>query len=630
MAINASIRETANPPAAANGQTYRGPFAIMTVLFFMWGFMTVFNDILIPRFKEAFTLDYTHAMLVQFAFFGAYFVGSAAYFIISATAGDPIAKIGYKNGVVIGLLLSAFGSALFWPAANLALRSSIISSASFQNFPALVQKLNQQNNSVSIFVFQNLSESTRQEIKQNEASEKLKQDLAADLNKIVNGPSIYDAQRFSGVKLQPATKQLLAQNPSGEAVARLNRALLEDAYADEIEKDLLPYWVFLTGLFIVGLGFAMLQIAANPYVTILGPEKTASSRLNLAQAFNSVGTTTGPLIGGYLIFQYFAKTGVSGADSVKVPYLAFCIVFLILAAIFFFIHLPHVGEGKIEPGAGALKHPHVVLGVLAIFMYVGGEVSVGSSIINFLGQPNVAAMSAIDASKYVALFWGGMLIGRFMGAVELSEMKSRNKRFLLVGIPILAFIIVCIASGWTSTKAYFGTDDEFYAFASQRIFDVAALCFFNGWKIVQNYLLLLTLCWLLFQFGKAMAGRTLLIFSATIVVLLAIAIIFGGKLAMWCVVGVGLFTSIGWPNIFSLALDGMGTYKSQVSSLLVMAILGGAVLPWLLGRIADKLTNAGNPYGLQIAFIVPLIAYAYVAFYGWKGHRIGRNRHTFV
>src|SRR5882724_1498646 len=302
----ASISTTTPPatnPAQTNGQAFRGPFAIMTSLFFLWGFMTVFNDILIPRFKEAFTLNYFQAMLVQFAFFGAYFVGSLLYFIISAWAGDPIAKIGYKNGVVIGLLISATGSALFWPAASAA-----------------------------------------------------------------------------------------------------------------------SYPMFLVALFIVGLGFAMLQIAANPYVTILGPERTASSRLNLAQGFNSIGTTIGPLIGGYLIFQYFAKTGAHGADSVKVPYMIFCVVFLVLSGIFFFIHLPHIGEGKIERGAGALKHPHVILRVIAIFMYVGGEVSVGSAIINFLGQKTLAGLSAIDASKYVSIYWGGLMIGRFMGAVELSEM----------------------------------------------------------------------------------------------------------------------------------------------------------------------------------------------------------------
>ena len=189
----------------------------------------------------------------------------------------------------------------------------------------------------------------------------------------------------------------------------------------------------------------MLQIAANPYVTILGPEKTASIRLNLAQGFNSIGTTIGPIIGGFLIFQYFAKTGAHGADSVKMPYLAFSIVFVVLAVIFFFIHLPHIGEGKIERGAGALKYPHVVLGVIAIFMYVGGEVSVGSAIINFLGQPTVAGLTAVEASKYVSLYWGGLMIGRFMGAVELSEMKRRNKQMLLVVIPLLAYLLLWAA-----------------------------------------------------------------------------------------------------------------------------------------------------------------------------------------
>lgn len=449
-----------------NGQTYRGPFAVMTVLFFMWGFMTVFNDILIPRFKDAFTLDYFHAMLVQFAFFGAYFIGSLLYFAISVLIGDPIARLGYKNGVVIGLLISAVGSALFWPA----------------------------------------------------------------------------------------------------AVA-------------------LSYPLFLAALFVVGLGFAMLQIAANPYVTILGSERTASSRLNLAQAFNSLGTTLGPLVGGYLIFRYFARTGAHGADSVKVPYLAFCIVFTTLAAIFFFVHLPHIGEGKIEPGFAALKFPHVDLGIIAIFMYVGGEVAVGSSIINFLGQPKIAGFTQLEASGYVSLFWGGMLIGRFMGAVELSEIAPGVKRLLLSAIPLAAFLV---------------------------------LGAIRGWAVVKMYLPFLALCWMLFQFGKSLAARTLMIFSLTVVALLATAIFTGGRLAMWCVIGAGLFTSIGWSNTFSLAIEGLGIYKSQASSLLVMAILGGAILPPLQGYVADR-------WNLQISYVVPLIAYAYVAFYGWKGHEIGRR-----
>jgi FHS family L-fucose permease-like MFS transporter len=262
---------------------------------------------------------------------------------------------------------------------------------------------------------------------------------------------------------------------------------------------------------------------------------------------------------------------------VKVPYLCFSAVFILLAVIFFFIHLPHIGEGKIDFGAGALKYPHVVLGIIAIFMYVGGEVSVGSAIINFLHQPTVAGLDPVAASKYVSLYWGGLLIGRFMGAVELSDMKPGNKKILLACIPLSI----------------------------------------NGWGNVLHYAPLVALCWLLFQFGKSQAGTTLMLFAMAAVVLLTVAIVAGGHLAMWCVLGIGLFTSIGWSNTFSLAIEGVGIYKSQASSLLVMAILGGALLPPLQGFVADHL-------GLGLSFIIPLIAYAYVAFYGAKGHNIGR------
>lgn len=623
MASVTTTPTTTGTPEKSNGQTYRGPFAIMTTLFFLWGFMTVFNDVLIPRFKEAFVLDYFHAMLVQLAFFGAYFIGSLIYFTISATTGDPIARIGYKNGVVIGLLISALGSSIFWPASNLAHRSSEIAPGDLPKIESLATSLTDQKDPVSAFVYQNLSESTRQSLKQPGPG--VQQALAKDLNNLIQGPVIYDTNRFASVNLQPTTKDLLELHQkdvakvnktpdevqtAAETSLHLNRALLEDTYPSEVNKNLLPYWVFLIALFIVGMGFAMLQIAANPYVTILGPERTASSRLNLAQSFNSLGTTTGPLIGGWLIFQYFARTGAHGAESAKIPYLIFCTIFVIMAVVFLCIHLPHVGEGKAEQGVGALKYPHVVLGVVAILMYVGGEVSIGSAIINFLGQHDVAAMSAVDASKYVALFWGGMLIGRFMGAVELSEMQKAKKQIFLAAIPILGFLLFFVLRSWDSDHHQFD--------------------FVAGWAIVKNYLPMLAFCWLLFQFGKAMPGRTLFIFSATIVALLIVAVIMGGKLAMWCVVGIGLFTSIGWPNIFSLALDKMGVLKGQVSSLLVMAVVGGALLPPLQGKIADVLIKSGNEKGLQFSFIVPMVAYAYVAFYGLLGHKVGRNREVAV
>ncbi|HEY3932439.1 MAG TPA: MFS transporter, partial [Verrucomicrobiae bacterium] len=517
-------------------------------------------------------------------------------------------------GVVIGLLLAALGSSLFWPAATLAPRFSIVTPDNFKNFPSFAKKLDQQSDPVSAFIYNNLSVATQQALKQNPPSADSQTALAQDLNKIINGPLIYDEQRFSTINLQSTTKPLLSQNPQGQALAALNRELLTEAYPDNIEKNLLPFWLCLAALFIVALGLAMLQIAANPYVTILGPERTASSRLNLAQAFNSVGTTIGPLIGGYLIFQYFAKAGLQGADSVKVPYLMFCSAFLLLAIIFFFLHLPHVGEGKIEPGAGALKYPHVVLGVLAIFMYVGGEVSIGSSIIKFLGEHNIANMTAIEASKYVSLFWGGMLIGRFTGAIELSEMPKAKKQVMLIIVPLLAYLFL-----WAAISAPL---DALHGGASfSNILGQWKDKFTGNWNMFKIYFIFLVLCWVMFQFGKALAGRTLVIFCSTIVALLAIAIFAGGKTAMWCVIAVGLFTSIGWPNIFSLALDGMGTYKSQVSSLLVMAVVGGAVLPLLMGKLADI-------WNRQDSFIIPLIAYAYVGFYGFIGHKIGRKNET--
>jgi len=464
----ASVSVSTSAPAnsGAGGQNYRGPFSTMTVLFFMWGFITSLNDILIPRFKEAFNLGYYQAMLVDLAFFGAYFTGAAIYFVCSVLGGDPLARMGYKKGVVIGLIIAAAGGGLFWPA------------ASAHSYP-----------------------------------------------------------------------------------------------------------LFLGALFVVGLGFAMLQIAANPYVTILGPENTASSRLNLAQGFNSLGTFVGPILGGYLIYQYYDKVGVHGAESVKIPYLIFCLVFVALAVVFSVIHLPHVGEGKIDRSAGALKYPHVILGIICIFMYVGGEVSVGSAITNFLGLQAVAGMDKVEAKNYVSLFWGGLMVGRFMGSVEMSQIKQQTKQILLVAIPVICYFL----------------------YASVL-----------GAKVVMYYPIFLALVWAAFQISKGIPGRTLAIFSTLAVALLATSVLVGGRVAMWCVVGVGLFSSIGWSNTFSLAIEGVGVYKSQASSLLVMAILGGALLPPLQGKIADATGN------LQISFLVPMIAYAYVAFYGAIGHRIGR------
>ena len=328
-------------------------------------------------------------------------------------------------------------------------------------------------------------------------------------------------------------------------------------------------------LFIVGLGFTILQIAANPYVAILGSPETASSRLNLAQGFNSLGTTIGPIIGGYLIFHYFA-----GIDAVKIPYLIYAGIFLLLAFVIFAVKLPRVTnpEEKVE-GFGALKYQNLVLGVVAIFMYVGAEVSIGSILISFLGLEEIAGLSDVDASQYLSYYWGGLMIGRFLGAVSLSEMKNYSVKILLMfGIPISAFIFI-----WAVVDLHTA--------------------------LIYNIFLVLNL--VAFIRGRFESSRTLMLFSMVIIALLLVALGFSGSIAMWAIIGIGLFNSIMWSNIFTLAIDGLGKYTSQGSSMLVMAILGGAIIPPIQGALADVI-------GVHMSFIIPVFSYAYLAFYGWK------------
>jgi FHS family L-fucose permease-like MFS transporter len=492
---NTSPGPSVSPSPSNDGRTYRMPFTIMTILFFMWGFMTVWNDILIPRFKEAFTLDYFHAMLIQFAWMGGYTVGSLIYYIISTIWGDPISRIGYKNGVIVGLLMAAFGSASFYPAAMLT-----------------------------------------------------------------------------------------------------------------------SYNFFLVALFIVGNGFAMLQIAANPYVTILGPERTASSRLNLSQAFNSFGTTIGPIIGGWLIFSVFAKRSGHGADSVKIPYLCFALVFVLLAVAFKFARLPNfTNRNQTSHGVGALKHPHTVLGMIAIFMYVGGEVGVGSAVINYLALPSLGGLNHETASKFLAFYWGGLMIGRFMGAFALSDMKKHLRHTLVVLVPLLAFAVIALLPRIVASLGNLPVFNTYFDPAA--VASVSAVC---SWSNVTHYGLLLIILLVTFFLGGASAHRMLVLFSIAIMILLLTGILTSGETAKWSILGIGLFCSIMWSNIFSLAIEGLGAFKSQAASLLMIGVLGAALLPLLQGEIADKM-------GIQFSFIVPLGAFAYIAFYGLYGFRAGRR-----
>ncbi len=448
-----------------NRAKFTSSLIVLATLFFMWGFITSLNDVLTPFLKGVFELSHFQANLVQFAFFGAYFIGSLAYFISSVTIGDPISKIGYKNGIIIGLILSATGCFLFYP------------SAEYRSFG-----------------------------------------------------------------------------------------------------------FFLGALACISFGLTILQIAANPYVALLGKPETASSRLNLAQGFNSFGHTIAPVIGGFLIFKFFLTDENPGANSVKIPYLIFGAAFLLLALFIKFAHLPaFAGEGKIERKPEALKHSNLLFGIFAVFFYVGAEVSIGSNMVAFLKLPDVAGLADADATKYLAFSWGGAMIGRFMGSISLSETKGAKKYLSMAGIAIVLFVIIFLI-----TKIEFA--------------------------LVWYFLIFLVINYFAFMLGKSLPARTLTIFSFFVMALLLLGIFTTGKLAMWALLGIGLFNSIMWSNIFTLAIDGLERYTSQGSSLLVMMIVGGAILPLLQGLLADSA-------GVHNSLFVPLVAYIYLIFYGLKGHK---------
>jgi len=417
-----------NEPTMANTQnpetsegSYGFALSALTSLFFMWGFITCLNDILIPHLKGVFSLSYTESMLIQFCFFG-------AYFVVSLPAGSLVKRIGYQKGIVCGLLIASLGCLLFYPAASL------------QTYP-----------------------------------------------------------------------------------------------------------LFLGALFVLASGITVLQVSANPYVAALGKPETASSRLTLTQAFNALGTTIAPLFGAVLILSAItvgtepAAQGPASADSVKLPYLLLSATLALGALFFSRLKLPQIDshtqpitDASTEEARSALSYSHLALGALGIFVYVGAEVSIGSFLVSFLGQEHVAGLEEAEAAHYIAYYWGGAMIGRFVGAAVMQRVD---------------------------------------------------------------------------------AGKVLFCNAVAAALLVTTAILGSGPLAMWAILLVGLCNSIMFPTIFSLAIKGLAGSTSQGSSILCLAIVGGALIPLLQGVLADTI-------GLQMSFFIPVFCYFYIAYYGIKGSLI--------
>jgi FHS family L-fucose permease-like MFS transporter len=502
---NVSNASTATAPASS-GTNYGPALAVVTTLFFMWGFLTCLNDILVPHLKSIFDLNYKQVMLIQFAFFG-------AYFLFSIPSAKIIDWIGYQRSMVVGLLTMGLGAFLFVPAANI---------------------------------------------------------------------------------------------PS--------------------------YSLFLGALIVLAAGITCLQVAANPYVTVLGKPETASSRLNLTQAFNSLGTFLAPFFGALLILSAAPKTiseirtlapdalqayRLHEAATVKTPYVGLGIALVLLATAIGAFKLPKIEHAQHHLGEkvndSIWRHPSLILGAIAIFVYVGAEVSIGSFLVNYFGQAEIGGLAERLGASFVAFYWGGAMLGRFIGSNFLGGARAKYMSIVAAisiglillsypiesqmppgyqpGVPNLTWLAWLLVAG----RPLF----ILVAIAAAVIAAVAAL---RGGKATANTGILLGVC------------------AISTSALVAISMLSNGNLAMWSIILVGFFNSIMFPSIFTLGVAELGPLTGDGSGVMIMAIVGGAIIPVLQGAIADRI-------GIHHAFFLPVICYLYIVFYAMSGSKPNSERY---
>ena len=359
------------------------------------------------------------------------------------------------------------------------------------------------------------------------------------------------------------------------------------------------YPAFLFALFLLASGVTGLQICANPYATILGPEETSSSRLNLAQGFNSLGTTLGPLVGTFLIYFYFAE-GKHDEFSVAKTYMVYGLFFILLAILTSLSKMPDFKqENTMEKSdKNIFRHKQLTLGILAIFCYVGTEVTIGTWLVEYAKNPKIGGWSEEQASLFLPYFWGGIMYGRLIASFAYNQNLSTVKKWtrmitMAIGVMIGLYFIKGIEIDSIKGLVY-----ETPALSDLKwFFSLAGLGLIGFYASLFN------------------PARSLVIFSSINIVLLSIGINFTGDIALWSIIGTGIFLSIGWSNIFSLAIKKLGKETSQGSSLLVMAVVGGALFSFAQAWFAEK-------YGIQFSFIIPAIGIIYLLYYGVSGHKI--------
>ena len=364
--------------------------------------------------------------------------------------------------------------------------------------------------------------------------------------------------------------------------------------------SVLSYPLFLLAVFVMATGVVFLQTAANPYVVALGPQDTAPARLNLTQALNGVATTIAPFLAGILVLApavLAIKGGASPADAanfVKLPFIVIGTIVVIIAIGIAFIKLPKISGDETISSKSVFKKPQVWLGAFGIFCYVGAEVGTASQIAPYLFSDGNTALDV--AVKLSAIYWGGGMVGRFYGSILLSTLTSAKKYQYSAFVMVFAFFV-----GWFITSASV-TDGQF-VFQSQPMNGFI----FLGIAIANFFLMLL---------GRGKANIALGIFGTVNMLLILAAVMLPATVGMWCLLSIGFFNSIMFPNIFSLGVRDLDPSEMPLASGIINTlIVGGAVVPLLMGGLTDAFSARG-------ALLIPILCYAYITFFALKGSKI--------
>ncbi|MBK7040269.1 MAG: MFS transporter [Bacteroidetes bacterium] len=352
------------------------------------------------------------------------------------------------------------------------------------------------------------------------------------------------------------------------------------------------YLFFLIGLFVIAFGFSLLQIVANPFVINLGDPSKGSFRLNLAGSINSLGTSLGPVIFGFALFGSPKSAAVKdiGMEAIKMPFIILSIVLLMVALFLAFSKLPSPKNEEVgESSLGALKYPQLTLGMLAIFIYVGVEVTIGSNMGALLETKEIKGIDHTQIAKYISLYWGSLMIGRWTGALNVFKMSKQLKIVLNILVPFIAFGIVLF-------------------FNNLREGDVSDLYMYAIWIvifIIANFM------------AQEKPARTLMLFGLAASIMMIVGLFTTGDIALYSFMSGGLFCSVMWPCIFNLAIAGLGKYTTQGSSLLIMMILGGAIIPPLQGKLSDI-----SSIGIHQSYWVAVICFLFLAWYGFSVRKL--------